>query len=79
MAGEFTYKVMLLESAVLSIVKPSTLVVLNLKPVTAEVDGGPLTPATIKVIAVPYKMFEARTPLKEATKVSTVSPCIKVQ
>lgn len=49
------------ESSVLSIVKPSTFVVLNLKPETAEVDGGPLTPSTVKVIVVPLPKPVLRT------------------
>ena len=67
------------ESSVLSIVKPSTLVVLNLKPETAEVEGGPLTPSTVKVIAVPLGILVLRTCLKETTSVSADSPLIKVQ
>ena len=55
------------------------MVVLNLKPETAEVDGGPLTPSTVKVIAMPLSRFVLKTYLKETTNVSTVSPRLKVQ
>ena len=55
------------------------MVVLNKKPLTAEVDGGALTPSTKKLIAVPLRMFAVRISLKETIKVSTVSPCMNVQ
>ena len=46
---------------------------------TAEVDGGALTPSIKKLIGVPDRIFEARIPSKDTLKVSTVSPWMKTQ
>ena len=55
-------------------VAPVLLVVLNVKPVTAEVVGGPLTPSTEKLSVVWAAIALERMLLKLTRRVSVVVP-----